>query len=583
MSVSSRERCSRLSSTTSTVVPGHCARAIIVAQAPLGDHTITDGITSGSKTITLLSPLPEITSQLTILGESLEIDGNGLGSAGLCLAPGSDSSNVTDVVIRNFDGSGIDVESNDDSIQGCSIHGNSDGIFDAGHSTLIAGNVISGNTGHGVALYGAGAFDDSVVNDNYIGVNSSGDNPDGNAGDGVLIYGGSNANTVNGNVISANLYYGIQLDGSSKNSIGLNRIGVRADGETPLGNAKTGVVIDGNSNFNSVDSNVISANLGYGISIQGGSTDNSINGNKIGVGENGETPLGNENTGIAIFDAAASNSVDSNLISSNGGCGISVSGPGTVDNVIESNKIGTDASGTKAFGNVLTAVSVFDGATDTTIGSLTGQGNLISGNRSDGIDLYGQRTNGNYVAGNKIGTDDSGDTSLGNLGAGIAISDGSSLNTLADNVVSANSDAGVTIFGQGTSDNLVTGNLVGITADGTALLGNGKQGVLIETGANKNTIGGTTGGAGNVISGNGGDGITMASVGTSQNVIADNYIGVNESGENPIGNGGAGVSIFGGSSDSSVNENVISANRGYGIDVDGFLEYLDQPQQDWSR
>ena len=49
--------------------------------------------------------------------------------------------------------------------------------------------------------------------------------------------------------------------------------------------------------------------------------DNSISGNNIGVGANGETPLGNEATGIAIFDAAPSNLVNSNLISSNGGYG----------------------------------------------------------------------------------------------------------------------------------------------------------------------------------------------------------------------------------------------------------------------
>ena len=65
-----------------------------------------------------------------------------------------------------------------------------------------------------------------VADRNYIGVDSSGEGSDGNAGDGVLIYGGSSGNSVNGNVISANGYYGIQLDGSSNNSIGLNMIGV---------------------------------------------------------------------------------------------------------------------------------------------------------------------------------------------------------------------------------------------------------------------------------------------------------------------------------------------------------------------
>ena len=61
---------------------------------------------------------------------------------------------MTSLVIKDFNGSGIDVESNDDSIQACTISGDIDGIFDAGHSSLIAGNVIAGNSGHGVALRG---------------------------------------------------------------------------------------------------------------------------------------------------------------------------------------------------------------------------------------------------------------------------------------------------------------------------------------------------------------------------------------------------------------------------------------------
>jgi parallel beta-helix repeat protein len=552
--------------------------AITEAQAPLGDHTITDGITSGSQTIILLSPLPAITSQLTILGGYIEVDGNGLSTAGLYLAPGSDGSDIQDLVINRFNGPGITVASNEDTIQGCDIGtdkdgdvalpNTNDGIYVTGQSNLISANVLSGNTGHGVAIQGTGA-DGNSISENDIGVGALGDNPLGNAGDGVLIYGGSGGNKIDGNVIADNTDFGIQLEGSSSNSIENNKIGVGADGETPLGNAMTGLVIDGGSNLNLVDSNVISANLSYGITVQGGSAGNSIGANKIGVGEDGETPLGNDATGIAIFEAATSTVVDSNVISDNDGYGISVSDSGTDDTVIESNAIGTDATGTKALGNVRTAISVFGGAEDTTIGSLTGLGNLISGNLSDGIDLTGQGTNGNYVAGNRIGTDSSGGTRLGNLGDGIAISDGSSQNTLADNVVSGNGFAGVDIFGQGTSGNLLTGNLVGVTAGGATPLGNIDVGVAVQDDATNNTIGGTTGGSGNVISGNGGGGIDLADEGTNQNIVAGNYIGVDESGENPIGNDGAGVSIFGGSSDDSVDGNVISANNGYGIDVVG--------------
>ena len=66
------------------------------------------------------------------------------------------------------------------------------------------------------------------------------------------------------------------------------------------------------------------------------------------------------------------------------------------------------------------------------------------------------------MAGNKIGTDSSGESLLGNLGVGIAIGGGSSLNLVVDNVVSGNGADGVDLFGSGTSCNVLTGNLVGV-------------------------------------------------------------------------------------------------------------------------
>ena len=123
---------------------------------------------------------------------------------------------------------------------------------------------------------------------------------------------------------------------------------------------------------NNVNENLISANLAYGIAVAG-FAGNSISFNKIGVGANGETPLGNLATGIAIFGGSPFDLVESNVISANGGYGISVADTGTTDTVIESNKIGTDATGTEAFGNALTAISVFNGA-ETRIGEQGGQG-----------------------------------------------------------------------------------------------------------------------------------------------------------------------------------------------------------------
>ena len=54
----------------------------------------------------------------------------------------------------------------------------------------------------------------------------------------------------------------------------------------------------------------------------------------------------------------------------------------------------------------------------------------------------------------------------------------------------------------------MSGNFIGTDAGGTVDLGNALAGVLIEDGSD-NTIGGTTAGAANVISGNGTDGVAI--------------------------------------------------------------------------
>ncbi len=96
------------------------------------------------------------------------------------------------------------------------------------------------------------------------------------------------------------------------------------------------------------------------------------------------------------------------------------------------------------------------------------------------------------------------------------------------------------------------GNLIGTNKSGTAKSGNGNDGVLIQNGADANTIGGTATGASNVISGNSSNGIEINGSGTSGNLVLGNKIGADKSGSVNLGNVGDGVSLLGGASNNTI-------------------------------
>ena len=101
----------------------------------------------------------------------------------------------------------------------------------------------------------------------------------------------------------------------------------------------------------------------------------------------------------------------------------------------------------------------------------------------------------------------------------------------AGNVISGNVSDGVMIVGVST-DNLVQGNYIGTDATGTSSLVTrataSRSAVSID-----NTIGGTTPGARNVISGNVGDGVRITDF-VDRQPGQGNYIGTDASGTRPL-------------------------------------------------
>jgi len=221
-------------------------------------------------------------------------------------------------------------------------------------------------------------------------------------------------------------------------------------------------------------------------------------------------------------------------------------------NTIAGNYIGLNAEGNAARANAGFGGVRIESADNTIGGATEADRNVISGNDGDGVsilDLGAAGATGNVILGNFIGTDASGSSAVSNTASGIDFT-GSGGNTIggtepgAGNVISGNLGFGVELIGSGASDNLIVGNRIGTSADGLRAVANGEGGLFSLRSAN--TIGGTEPGAGNLISGNSGPGITLERNLTQGgqlvgSVVQGNLIGVDLGGQDGLPNAGAGI------------------------------------------
>ena len=160
---------------------------------------------------------------------------------------------------------------------------------------------------------------------------------------------------------------------------------------------------------------------------------------------------------------------------------------------------------------------------------------------------------------NRIGTNVSGTGDSGNGKSGVLVS-GSDRVILRDNLISGNDGHGVELSG-GADYAIIDGNIIGANASGTSDLGNTGSGIHISYG-DEAIIGK------NVIVGNDSHGVSLTGSSTEENLVAENYVGVNESGTS-IANSGLGVHIGGGADDNAVRHNTIANNTGDGVTVVG--------------
>ena len=155
-----------------------------------------------------------------------------------------------------------------------------------------------------------------------------------------------------------------------------------------------------------------------------------------------------------------------------------------------------------------------------------------------------------------------------NLGtaSGLTITGGNS--SVGGLIINRFATDGIVLSGAGS--NFVQGNFIGTDPTGNLDLGNGAAGVRIQSGSTNNTVGGSNPGERNIISGNNGDGILISGAGSNDNLVANNFIGTNAAGTGPLGNSVNGVNISGGSSNfigegESGGPNTIAFNNSNGV------------------
>ncbi len=170
----------------------------------------------------------------------------------------------------------------------------------------------------------------------------------------------------------------------------------------------------------------------------------------------------------------------------------------------------------------------------------------------DGITINGDNT---VITDSYIGLSADGVTPAGNGTEGIVIQSTATGSRLVDNVVSGQTSAAAVVIGNDSTDTVLTGNLIGTSADGLTAIGNrggiwsnttGTVRVGGTTAADANTITasefdaitfvgtGTMSVLGNTITGNGGIGLDLDDDGVTANDVGDGDSGANDLLNHPV-------------------------------------------------
>jgi hypothetical protein len=242
-----------------------------------------------------------------------------------------------------------------------------------------------------------------------------------------------------GNVIGGSGVFEIETKVAFGNLIKGNYIGLDATGQKRIG--KPGywsIAIWSDSASNRIERNVIAGTIGIS---DAGSSYNEIIGNHIGTDASGTIPLSDDaeiTVWLPFNRIGGTQPGEGNVI--NGRIRIQ----GTSDVIVMGNRIGVDATSKQVFPLSARMISLGEGANHNFIGGMTdAERNVVAGGKDSILIQLSSIANYNFIAGNYIGTDASGNPVFPNI-AGIFL-EMAERNAIQGNLIAGSQTFGISL------------------------------------------------------------------------------------------------------------------------------------------
>ena len=178
------------------------------------------------------------------------------------------------------------------------------------------------------------------------------------------------------------------------------------------------------------------------------------------------------------------------------GSGLFIQGLG--GDIAVGNYFGISPDGVGGAGNHFYGVLIHNSAHNLIGGTSPGSANVISGNIMGGVYIGFEQAYGNEISSNLIGTNAAGTGAVPNGMNGIFV-DYAPSNTFSDNVVSGNYTNGIKLYGPDSIKEVIVNNIIGLSAQGNVPLPNGGKGFYVNPPTNKKYFFPTSGPGRNIV------------------------------------------------------------------------------------